>query len=491
MLSSLGMAASFMGCGGSTGNSSPQNNHNPIVVENMKPGDPSWKLTNAAQNHEIEGYASATSVNRGDTIKFFVNTIDSSYTLAIYRMGWYGGAGARLLAPPVTLSGIQQPAPTPAPTTNLVECQWESNYQVTVPSSGDPTDWASGFCLVKLTGMTSGKQAYIVFVVRDDGRQSDLFFQSSSNTYQAYNTYGGYSLYPLPARAWEVSYNRPYADWYGSQHFLRFEYNMVRFLESEGYDVAYCTDVDTHETGDTTLPEHKSFLVVGHDEYWSWQMRTNVEVARDKGVNLGFFAANTCYWQIRFAPSRITGDPDRTIICYKSDAMTDDPYATDGNPNNDNLITTQWRLPPVNLPEDQMVGGMYNEATDSGYISAPMVVADPSSWVFQGANVQTGTQLPGLLGYEVDQMFANVPAGVSNICHSPYIDPATKQTEYSDMTVYQASSGATVLNTGSMRWNWGLDSFTPGTLHPDLTNPIAQQATRNILKKFGAVPGTP
>jgi hypothetical protein len=171
--------------------------------------------------------------------------------------------------------------------------------------------------------------------------------------------------------------------------------------------------------------------------------------------------------------------------------MTKDPYALDGDPSNDYLITTQFRLAPVNRPEDQMCGAMYNEAADTGVISGDIIVADPSSWIFNNANVQNGTHLPGLLGYEVDQMFANVPAGVASICHSPYIDPSNGQTEYADMTVYQAASGAFVVNTGSMRWNWGLDSFTPGTLHPDLTNPIAQQATRNILNKFGAVAGTP
>jgi len=498
LIASLGAAASFWACGGSNGGSASGSHttnsltaaQNPIAEENKKAGDPSWKLTNAALNHEIEGYASATSVNRGETIKFFVNTSDSSYTLAIYRMGWYSGAGARLVASPVTLNGIQQSIPTPASDTNLIECQWQSNYEVTVPNTSDPTDWASGVYLVKLTGLTSGKQAYIIFVVRDDGRKSDLLFQSSANTYQAYNDWGGFSLYTNPP-AYEVSFNRPYHSWYGSQDFLRFEYNTIRFLEREGYDVTYCTDVDTHQNGDTLLPSHKAFLVVGHDEYWSWQMRDNVEGARDKGVHLAFFAANTSYWQIRYAPSSITGDPNRTIICYKYAAMTKDPYALDGDPSNDYLITTQFRLAPVNRPEDQMCGAMYNEAADTGVISGDIIVADPSSWIFNNANVQNGTHLPGLLGYEVDQMFANVPAGVASICHSPYIDPSNGQTEYADMTVYQAASGAFVVNTGSMRWNWGLDSFTPGTLHPDLTNPIAQQATRNILNKFGAVAGTP
>lgn len=493
LLAGLAAATGFVSCGGSSSSSSAtsgaSSGSNPIVEENKKAGDPSWKLTLAAKNREIEGFASATSVNRGDNISFFVNTIDSTYTVAIYRMGWYGGAGARLVSGPVTLNGIQQPQPTPAPVTSLIECQWQSNYQVTT-SSSDPTDWASGFYLAKLTAQTSGTQAYIVFVVRDDGRESDLLFNSSVNTYQAYNPWGGFSLYTTP-RAFEVSFNRPYQTWYGSQDFLEFENNMVRFLEREGYDVTYCTDVDTHENGDTLIPAHKGFFLAGHGEYWTWQMRDNVEGARDKNVNLAFFGSNTSYWQVRYAPSSVTGDKDRTIICYKYTALTQDPYALDGDPSNDNLITTQFRLPPVNRPEDQMCGAMYNEPLGAGPVNADIVVTDASNWIFQGANVQNGTHLPGLLGSEVDELFANVPPGVASIAHSPYPDLANGQTLYADTTVYTASSGTTVFDAGTKWWNWGLDSFTPGALHADLTNPIAQQATINILKKFGAAPGTP
>src|SRR5262249_48765309 len=142
-----------------------------------------------------------------------------------------------------------------------------------------------------------------------------------------------------------VSYNRPFAlgnqpssaSGVGAGEFLTnlqpasetppvgWSYAMVRFLEREGYDVTYISDVDAHENSSLLL-SHKSLLVVGHSEYWSWQMRSNVQSARDAGVNIGFFSSNTCYWQIRFAPSAITGAADRTIICYKS-AITD-PYAS-------------------------------------------------------------------------------------------------------------------------------------------------------------------
>jgi hypothetical protein len=148
---------------------------NPTQTENAKPGSPDWQLTDPATNHEIEGYASLTSVNRGGQIDFFVNTADPTFTLEFFRMGWYGAAGARRMMAPLQLAGISQPMPTPNPTTGIVACQWTVSYTLSVPNDADPTNWASGVYLARLTGNTSGKQSFIIFVVRDDTRPSTHF----------------------------------------------------------------------------------------------------------------------------------------------------------------------------------------------------------------------------------------------------------------------------------------------------------------------------
>src|SRR5438105_15702240 len=199
-------------------------------------------------------------------------------------MGWYGGAGARQVMGAVMRAGVKQTIPTPDPVMGLVECHWTNPYTLTIPNNtSDPTDWMSGIYLAKLTAGTSGKQSYIIFVVRDDARTSDLLFQSSVTTYQAYNSWGGRSLYYSDngVRPCKVSFNRPYtlgpqptsAAGVGAGEFLTnlqpdyeteaggWEYNMVRFLEREGYDVSYCTDLDTHENGHLLLA-HKGYLSV-------------------------------------------------------------------------------------------------------------------------------------------------------------------------------------------------------------------------------------
>ena len=468
---------------------------NTVQLENAKPGTPNWQLTNPATNHEIEGYASLISVNRGGQISFFVNTADPTFTLEIFRMGWYGGDGARLMAAGVQLAGTVQPIPTPDPTTGLVECQWSNPYTIAIPNDADdPTDWASGVYLVRLTGNASGKQSYIFFIVRDDARASTYLFQASTNTFEAYNNWGGKSLYAWNSTnevaAINVSYNRPFAlgnqpisaAGVGAGEFLtnfqlRSEtpavgwcYPMVRFLEREGYDVAYISDVDAHENG-ALLLSHKGLLVVGHSEYWSWQMRSNVQAARDARVNLAFFSSNTCYWQIRFAPSAITGAADRTIICYKS--ATTDPYAS--NPNTAYLTTTEWRLPPLNMPEEALVGVMYS--TDP--VNADIIVSDSSHWVYTYTGLHNGDHLPGMLGYEVDSMHGNQPADTVGVAHE-----TTASGVSADTTVYTAASGATVFASGSFDWSWGLDDFGAPNIRTSSINPAGQQITRNILSKL-------
>ena len=253
------------------------------------------------QSGAIEGYASLTSVNRGGRIKLFVNTASPTYTLDIFRMGYYGGLGARRMMNTVTRPGKVQVIPSPDPATGLVECNWLNPFVLDIPNDADPTVWMSGIYLVKLTESVGRKQQYIVFTVRDDGRPSELIMAQTVNTYQAYNLWGGKSLYGTIAnrsdtahKAVKVSFDRPYYNDSGQSAaaLLSRELPMLQWLEREGYDVSYATNVDVDDDPNLLL-SHKAFLSVGHDEYWSWQMRDNVERARDAGVNLGFFSGNT------------------------------------------------------------------------------------------------------------------------------------------------------------------------------------------------------
>lgn len=477
---------------------------NPIKAENQRPGSDGWQLQHPATAREIEGYASDTSVNRGEVIHLFVHTASPTFMIEVFRMGWYQGLGARRIVGPIEVSGTQQAMPIMERKSGLIDCAWINPLSLTTSSPEDPADWVSGVYLAKLTAPDSGAQSYIIFVVRDDERAAALLFQLSVTTYQAYNYWGGKSLYNWGSserkRAAKVSFNRPYAAnsrnpaaayGMGAGEFLTnlqphsdaypvsnagWDYNMVRWLEREGYDLNYCTSLDTHAAPDRML-RHKAWLSVGHDEYWSWEMRDHVEAARDAGVNLGFFGANCAYWQIRFEQSPASGTKNRTIVCYKKAAR--DPIAFDGK--NTSRATAKWRSEAVQRPEDALIGVMY--AGDP--VDADMVVKRSEHWAFAGTNLQAGARLTGLLGYEVDCVQGNTASTIEILAESPWVKlNDANEHGVAHMSVYPAASGATVFATGSIQWAWGLDDFNAPILRSSRLSASAQIITRNVLGFF-------
>jgi hypothetical protein len=491
--------------------------YNPIEIENNRAGTGDWKIPTArrATNHEIEGFASSTSVNKGGQISLYINLSDAphnptpsaqpNYQIEVFRLGWYGGLGGRsMLSQPIQLTGKSQGACSSNSETGLEDCSnWTSPYVLNVLDS-----WVSGVYVAKLTllvnDLPTGKQSYIIWTVRDDARASDILFQSSVTTFQAYNNWGcgpdqqgncrgsqGKSLYGFNSsngeRAYKVSFNRPYADGTvnavtsSSGQFLReaggYEYPMVRWLERNGYDVTYSTDVDTHQSA-ASLLNHKAFLSVGHDEYWSWEMRHNVEQARDSGVNVGFFSGNTCYWQIRFENS------DRTMVCYKpSERLADDSFPHDPNPTEDPAkVTDKWG------DEDALIGVRYEAQLST---NAALQVKEASHWVFAGTGMAEGDTIAGLVGYEVDRIQepSNAPSSLVNLAQSPLpaasivagsAEHPADTNNHSNATIYTADSGALVFASGTIEWSSGLDDFS----QPGRVDCRAQTITHNILARF-------
>ena len=467
-----------------------------IILENQKPGATDWLLTRPAANGEIEGFASLTSVNRGGQINLFVSTTNATFSLEVFRVGWYGGAGARELLGPLILNGSVQPPPVRVAATGLTECNWTNPFTLNIPATpGDPTDWATGVYLARLTGGQDGRQSYIIFVVRDDARPTDLLAQLSFTTYQAYNNWGGRSLYGFNSpggQAQKVSFNRPFAYrgsgsagafWVGSGEFFfnslggaAYEANLVRWLEREGYDVAYCTSLDTHASAGQLL-NHQGFLSMGHDEYWSYPMRWNVQAARDSEVNLAFLSSNTAFWQVRFEPSLLDGSPNRNMVCYKN--LADPISATSSN----RFTTVNFRSPPVNDPESILLGVSFTTVGPQ----CDLVVQNSNHWVFANTKVTPGQRLPGVVGYEVDATNAFSPANLQVACVSPFtlVDSAgNPSAQASEAASYTAASGATVFASGSMQWSWGLDDFNQPHIRESFGNPLAQQITRNVLARI-------
>lgn len=482
---------------------------NAIVLENQKQGTPEsvWLFDQADES--IQGFAAQFTLDHGQRVDFKIDTDATNYRVDIYRLGYYGGDGARLVNSFTrNLSTAQnQPAPLFDPTTKLVDA---GNWAVSA-SWDVPADAASGVYIAELTRLDTGGQNMIPFIVRDDEAASDITFQTSDTTWQAYNWWGGYNLYGgiddagHAGRADAVSYNRPiitrdggYSA--GPQDFIfGAEYPAIRWLEQNGYDVNYISGIDTARDG-AQLLNSKLFLSVGHDEYWSADQRSNVEAARAAGVNLAFLSGNEAYWEVRWENSIDgSGTPYKTMVSYKETWDN-----TDSDPGN---TTGTWRDPQYGAgqPENALTGTIFT--VDSYRLDTIQIPYDLSQFRFWNntavGNIQPGqtySLTPNLLGYEWDSDLDNgfrpdglVPLSSTTVdVNTLLLDNGNTTgpgTATHSLTLYRdPTSGALVFGAGTVYWTWGLDSHHDN--EPTPTDPNVQQAMVNLFADMGIQPQT-
>jgi hypothetical protein len=489
---------------------------NQVACENTQPGTPEseWDIDGAG-DPTIQGYATQMSVNAGETINFKIKSPTTNFKIDILRLGWYGGDGARRVAPNISHTGTAtQPACQTFSDSGLIDCgNWSVTGSWAVPSTA-----VSGVYIAYLKRNDTGGASHITFVVRNDASHSNILLSTSDETWQAYNTYGGNSLYQCtvacpdgdPAAykaAYKVSYNRPLHvaedDGGRSALFTGAEYPMIRFLEANGYDVSYTSSLDVNNRGPLLL-NHKTFMSSGHDEYWSQQQRTNVEAARDAGVNLAFFTGNEIFWRTRWEPSQAgTTTADRTLVSYK-----DSHFGSQVDPVS---YTGVWADPrftnagdAIN-PSNALTGQLFYINSGTSTITVPQAYGKFRLWkntaaATLGANSSL-TLAPKTLGYEWDVDAADDgfrPAGLVRLS-STTVSGLDAFTDYAsttsggtstathNLTMYKAPSGARVFATGTVQWAWGLDDWNPDFNDPDRN---MQQATVNVLADLDAQPGT-
>ena len=478
---------------------------NAIACENAKPGSPASEWDVGDGDTDIEGFATDISVNVGGTIRFKVSTTAPTVRLDIYRLGYYQGLGARKVATLPNATGRAQPACLGDPATGLIDCgNWSQTASWAVPA-----DAVSGVYSAVMTRLDNGNRNMTPFVVRNDASHADVIFQTSDTTWQAYNDYGGNSLYegdPV-GRAYKVSYNRPFNTRGGTPQGRDFlfanEYPAIRWLERNGYDVAYQSGIDTDRLG-SLLTNHRTFLSVGHDEYWSGNQRTKVEAARDAGVNLAFLSGNEVYWKTRYEPSIDgSGTNYRTLVTYKETRANAkiDPNAA---------WTGTWRdprfSPPADggRPENALTGTWYMVNCCNSAITVPANDAKMRFWrntsLQSLAPGQVATLAPNTLGYEFDELADNgfQPAGLVPMSKTTVDTPeylldwgseVGPGTATHRLVIHRAASGALVFGAGTVQWTWGLDEVHDGEQSP--ADPRMQQATMNILADMRAQPTTP
>jgi len=448
---------------------------NAIVRENALPGASDWQRPVGG---DIQLYATQIGALPGDAVDLHVSTA-YRYRVLVYRLGWYGGAGARELACLPACDADEQgtTGAPPAPPGAAAGPPIRANWRVTDTVRTDPS-WTSGYYLVEAlltNGPMAGKVATTFFVLREAAAAtgSQILVQVPVNTWEAYNSWGGRSLYPFTGqRMYVVSFERPFG--YLAQSPFWWEIQLVRFLERDGYDVSYQTDVDT-DVDPASLLRHRLVMIAGHDEYWTQGMRDAFGTALADGTNLAFMGANVAYWHIDYQDNR------QTIFTYKS--------LYDPNPVLAQK-TAMWR--EIGTPECMLTGVEQQSISPLGhsldYTVTPAGAAD--SWL-RDTGLQAGSTIAGVVGREHDVINpwpdSCIHPGLTVLFH--YDGHGTDQN--GDAVRFAAPSGARVFASGAMQFSWALDDWrSDGTIAPAPAivsdriapaDPRVQQFMRNAL----------
>ncbi|MDE5442480.1 DUF4082 domain-containing protein [Bradyrhizobium sp. CSA207] len=487
---------------------------NPIVLENQKPGTPKsvWQIQPGDNSTLTQGFATAISANVGGTVQFKINNLtgNPNYRVDVYRLGYYGGNGARLVTSLQHQAGaaVVQPAPLSDPSTGLVDA---GNWSVT-DSWSVPTDAVSG---VYIASVINGTQIFqIPFIIKNEASHSDIVLQTSDEDWQAYNGWGGANLYfgngpGINGSAYAVSYNRPLVTRDGTGTFseggdspFTAEFAAIQWLEQNGYDVSYISGIDAATNGSLLL-NHKVFMDAGHDEYWTEAQRANVEAAAHAGVNLAFLTGNEIFWKTRLAPSiNGSGSANRTLISYKdthANALLDPTGQATGNYSDPRFGSTP-------LPSNELTGTLFAvNAFRYDTITIPYPMTQLRFWrntaVGQTSPGQTASLVPGLLGVEWDTAPDNGfrPAGLISVSSSTvqvdgkylldYGNTFGAGTATHNLVVHRDPvSGALIFSAGSINWPWALASDHDGPATP--VDPNVQQAMVNLFADMGVQPAT-
>lgn len=448
----------------------------PPVVEHEstdKPvrGNEEWRARTPAAGR-IAGYSTAPSGLPGTRVGLKVSTSAPTYRVIAYRLGAYRGGTGHEVWHSEALPGGEQGAPVMRPAaTRTVVAPWHRSLTV------DTKGWQPGFYVFKLrTG--SGYEVLVPYVVSSPSAAGTVALVAPVTTWQAYNEWGGYSLYDGPdsdRRSWAVSFDRPYNGATGANDYRTAAVPIIVRAEELGIPLSYFTNVDLHTTPGL-LAGASAYVSMGHDEYWTTTMRAAVTEARDAGTNLAFLGANTMYWRVRLE-DQATG-PARLVVGYRSDAGLD-PLGDDTPIE----ATARFRDAPRPDPEQALTGMMYEcFPVDTDY-----VVASPQWWGFRGTGADRGDRIPGLVGPEADRVYPTgwLPRPMQILSHSPYSCGGVSTV--AESVYYTAASGAGVFNAGTLRWGC---SMVDRCEHPlgATTARFVKVVTGNLLDGFATGP---
>jgi hypothetical protein len=465
-----------------------------IIAENRLPGSAAWRITRQGPGL-IEGFASRTYAAQGQSVGVYVSTNARAFTATAYRLGWYGGAGARQIWRSAGIRGRRQPACRLDHATNMVSCaNWSKSLTLSIGTQFVPGDY-----LIKLTS-AQGRQSYVQLTVWQPNSRAAYLVMNRSLVEQGWNTFDGYDFYqglgpcildtagyPPCNRARVVSFDRPY-DGDGVNDFLVSEYPMVEFMEQEGLDVSYCTDICISEHPGF-VRQHRALIGLDHDETWTNSERVAVLDAAGHGVNLAFFGAATLVRHARLEPSAL--GPDRQEVDYRN--ASEDPASRSGDPWQ--VTGNQWTSSPGGWDPVSLLGQVYSGYLYPGRPSAPLRVYDANSWLFRGTGLRAGATIPGVINSDIEHIepAGPMPKNLQVLAHSPI--PASQAftaegvwngKTYSDVSYYTNAHHAGIFDSGDNVWVSTLAPCSPGA--GACPAALMRKLTGNVLRLFGAGP---
>lgn len=465
-----------------------------VARENEKPGTRDWLLSHPQvdpatkyRSPLIEGYVSHTSIAAGDTLELFVSTNPAAaFEVNVYRLGFYAGMGGRHMARLGPFEGRVQAEPEVGPG-RVRACQWQASASMTIPS-----DWVSGVYVAKLRLHNAGASpadSFAIFVVKDD-RQADFLVQVSDTTWQAYNRWPSqFSLYDDGQDPWfwgagsRVSFDRPYGRYcqfglppqsQGSGEFLLWEFPIVHWLEAQGYDLSYISNLDVH-VDPGGLMRAQGLLSMGHDEYYSLPMFYGMKAAIARGLSVAFLSGNTCCGLIDVGPAA-DGRPNRSFSRIDRFGPRDE--------KGDQTFVKMNTLPRTAPNEASLVGARSTGPIMGG---ASWTCTRPDHWIFEGTGIKRGDGVAGLVGWEFHgDPATNIP-GLEVVSTGPTQGPAGPSTYAS--TIYPGPRGNFVFNAATCWWGDGL-SAPPGYVRPAEYEPRlgpdkrVARITQNLLRRM-------
>ena len=431
----------------------------------------------------IEGYAGRVSYAPGENVTLHVSSTAPKFSAEFTRLG----AKQISVWKMENIAGTAHPTPENASSQG---CNWPSAISVPIPA-----DWKSGYYHVTLNAPES-ESSTCYFVLRESPDTTDpapILLQLSTNTYNAYNNWGGFSLYAYHGRnkvqGHRVSFQRPPRSQFGN-----WEQPFVAWAERKGIPLAFAANSDLEFHPDI-LKNRRLVISVGHDEYWSAPMRDNLESFIGDGGNVAFFSGNTCCWQVR------SEDDGNALTCWKQ-SYKSDPVFKAGK--GQALLSSLWSHHLIGRPENTLTGvgflwGGYHKSHGQLMDGSGAFTAHRTDhWIFEGTDLKRGDAIGGkdtVVGYECDgceiewrdklpfpthrdgtpknfKILATAPARWHPDDCEWYEKWEKGREGNAVLGIYER--GGTVVTTGSTDWAHGLRGG----------DPVVERITRNIIKKL-------